>query len=274
MTTRMTLRKTLTAATFAAALIGAGAVTSGAFGQDAQSTPVPKTTATSSFTPEQRGDIETIIREYMLKNPQLLQEVFNELEKRQAQAENDKHESALKENKDAIFNSPHQVVLGNPKGDVTLVEFFDYNCAYCKHALGDMLTLLKSDPKLRVVLKEFPVLSEGSKEAALIATAVEMQDPSKYLAFHTELLGGRGEANRDRALAVAKDVGLDVAKIKKDMASPEAVARVNESYKLATALGLNGTPSYVVGDKVIVGAVGLDGLRSGINTARCGKATC
>lgn len=274
MTTRKTLRKTLTAAAFAAALIGAGAMTSGAFGQSAQSSAVPKSTPTPSFTPEQRGDIETIIREYMLKNPELLQEVFNELEKRQTQAENAKHESAVKENKDAIFNAPNQVVLGNPKGDVTLVEFFDYNCGYCKHAMGDMLTLLKTDPKLRIVLKEFPVLSEGSKEAALVAAAVQMQDPKKYLAFHTELLGGRGEANRDRALAVAKDVGLDMTKIKKDMASPEAVARVNESYKLATALGLNGTPSYVVGDKVIVGAVGLDGLRSGINTARCGKATC
>lgn len=274
MTTHIPLRKILTAATFAMALVGAGSVTSGAFGQDAQSTAAPKSTPTPSFTPAQRGEIETIIREYMLKNPQLLQEVFNELEKRQAQAESDKHEAALKENADAIFNSPRQTVLGNPKGDVTLVEFFDYNCGYCKRAMGDMLTLLKSDPKLRVVLKEFPVLSEGSKEAALVAAAVEMQDPKKYLAFHTELLGGRGEANRDRALAVAKDVGLDMARIKRDMASPEAVARVNESYKLATALGLNGTPSYVVGDKVLIGAVGLDGLRSGINTARCGKATC
>jgi protein-disulfide isomerase len=175
-----------------------------------------------------------------------------------------------------LFSSPRQVVLGNPAGNVTFVEFFDYNCGYCKRAMDDMLTLLKNDPKLKVVLKEFPVLGPGSVEAARVAVAVRMQDKTgkKYLEFHQKLLGGRGPADQARALAAAKDAGLDMARIEKDMASDEVKATIEESFKLADALGLNGTPSYVVGNDVVVGAVGLNSLKEKVNAARCGKPTC
>jgi protein-disulfide isomerase len=167
-------------------------------------------------------------------------------------------------------------VLGNPNGNVAFVEFFDYNCGYCKRAMDDMLTLLKDDSKLKVVLKEFPVLGPGSVEAAQVAIAVHMQDKTgkKYLEFHQKLLGGRGEADKARALAVAKDIGLDMARLDKDIASPEVKATLQESFKLAEALGLNGTPSYVIGDNVVVGAVGLDALKEKVNTSRCGKPSC
>ena len=146
-----------------------------------------------------------------------------ELTKRQAAAEAEKHEASIAKNADAIFNSPRGVMLGNKDGDVTFVEFFDYNCGYCKRAMADMLDLMKNDPKLKVVLKEFPVLSEGSVEAAKVAVAVRMQDPTgkKYLDFHQKLLGGRGPADKARAMAAAKDAGLDTARIEKDLASPE-----------------------------------------------------
>ena len=110
-------------------------------------------------------------------------------------------------------------MLGNPQGDVTFVEFFDYNCGYCKRAMTDMLDLMKNDPKLKVVLKEFPVLGPGSVEAAQVAVAVRMQDKTgkKYLEFHQKLLGGRGQADKARALAAAKEVGLDMARLEKDM---------------------------------------------------------
>jgi protein-disulfide isomerase len=139
-----------------------------------------------------------------------------------------------------------------------------------------MLTLLKSDPNLRVVLKEFPVLGPGSVEAAKVAVAARMQDKTgkKYLDFHQRLLGGRGQADQAHALAAAKEAGFDVAKIEKDINSPEIKATLDESFKLAEALGLNGTPSYVVGKDVVVGAVGLDALKEKINTNRCGKPTC
>ena len=223
-----------------------------------------------TFSEPQRGEIEKIIKEYLLKHPEVLQEAMAELEKRQAVAEAEKARSAVKNHSEAIFNSPRQVTLGNPQGDVTFVEFFDYNCGYCKRALDDMNALMAKDPKLKVVLKEFPVLGPGSTEAAKVAVAVRMQDKTgkKYLEFHQKLLTGRGQADRARALAVAKEVGLDMARLEKDLKSDEIDATLAESMKLAEALGLNGTPSYVIGNDVVVGAVGLAKLGEKIQAAR------
>ncbi|MDT3686336.1 MAG: DsbA family protein [Pseudorhodoplanes sp.] len=229
-----------------------------------------------NFNPAQRAEIEAIIKNYLLKNPEVLQDVMQELEKRQAIAETEKAKGAIAANKEAIFNSPRQVTLGNPKGDVTMVEFFDYNCGYCKRAMADMMDLLKTDPNLKIVLKEFPVLGEGSVQAAQVAAALSLQDKSgkKYLDFHQKLLGSRGQADKTRALAAAKEAGADMARLEKDMNSPEVRAALEESFKLAETLGLNGTPSYVINDDVVIGAVGLASLKEKINTARCGKATC
>jgi protein-disulfide isomerase len=234
----------------------------------------PVAAPAQSFTDTQRSDIEVIVKNYLISHPEVLEEAMNELSKRQAADEAAKHEASVAKNAEEIFNSPRGVVLGNKDGDVTFVEFFDYNCGYCKRAMADMLDLLKNDTKLKVVLKEFPVLSEGSVEAAKVAVAVRMQDPKKYLDFHTKLLGGHGPADKARALAAAKDVGLDMARIDKDLASPEVKATIEENFKLAEDMGLNGTPSYVIGKQIVVGAVGLDGLKEKIGIARCGKAQC
>ncbi len=236
----------------------------------------PRIASADEFSSPQRGEIERIVREYLVAHPEVLQEAMVELDKRQTAAEADKHKAAVKDNASALYSSPRQVVLGNPQGNVTFVEFFDYNCGYCKRAMSDMLTLLKDDPKLKVVLKEFPVLGPGSVEAARVAVAVRMQDKTgqKYLEFHQKLLGGRGQADQAHALAAAKDVGMDMARINKDMNSPEVKTTLEENLKLAEALGLNGTPSYVIGSDVVVGAVGLPALEEKINTARCGKAAC
>ncbi len=229
-----------------------------------------------NFSDGQRGEIEQIVKRYLLAHPEVLEEVSAELSKRQATAEALKHEAAVTESADAIFNSPRGVTLGNKDGDVTFVEFFDYNCGYCKRAMIDMLELLKSDPKLKVVLKEFPVLGQSSVEAAQVAVAARMQDPTgkKYLDFHQKLLGGRGQADKARALAAAKEAGFDIARIEKDMTSAEVRATLEENFRLAESMGMNGTPSYVIGKQVIVGAVGLGNLKEKINTARCGKASC
>jgi protein-disulfide isomerase len=229
-----------------------------------------------TFSDGQRGEIETIVKNYLISHPEVLEDAMNELNKRQAAAEEEKHLASITQNSDTIFNSPRNVTLGNKNGDVTFVEFFDYNCGYCKRAMTDMLDLMKADPKLKVVLKEFPVLGDGSVEAAKVAVAVRMQDPggAKYLDFHQRLLGGRGPADKARALAAAKEAGLDVARIEKDMASPEARATIDENFKLAESMGMNGTPSYVIGKQVVVGAIGVEGLKEKIGIARCGKATC
>src|SRR4051812_10739939 len=236
----------------------------------------PAIASAQSFSESQRGEIEKIVRDYLLAHPEVLEDVSAELSKRQTAAEAQKHEAAVASNAQAIFSSPRGVTIGNKDGDVAFVEFFDYNCGYCKRAMTDMLELMKSDSRLRVVLKEFPVLGPGSVEAAQVAVAVRMQDPGgkKYLDFHQKLLGGRGQADKARALAAAKEAGADMAKLEKDLASPEVRATLEENYKLAEAMGMNGTPSYVIGKQVVVGAVGVDTLREKIGVARCGKATC
>ncbi len=236
----------------------------------------PQTARAAEFNATQRGEIEKIVREYLIAHPEVLQEAMAELEKKQSALDAEKHKAAVKTHAQLLFSSPRQVNLGNPQGNVTFVEFFDYNCGYCKRAMEDMMALMKSDPKLKVVLKEFPVLGQGSMEAAQVAVAVNMQDKSgkKYLEFHQRLLSGRGQVDRARALTVARELGLDMGRLEKDMNSAEAKATLQESFKLAEALGLNGTPSYVIGDQVVIGAVGLSALQEKINTSRCGKATC
>jgi protein-disulfide isomerase len=232
--------------------------------------PVLTPAKAETFSADQREEIGTIIKDYLLAHPEVMQDVMSELEKHQQAAEAEKHRTAVTENKATLFSSPHQVVLGNPQGKVTMVEFFDYNCGYCKRALPDMLDLLKTNTDLKFVLKEFPVLGEGSVEAARVAVAARMQDTTgkKYLEFHQKLLGGRGPADKMRALAVAKEVGFDMARIERDMGSDEVKKTIDEDMKLADALGVNGTPSYVVGDEVVIGAVGLDALREKLKAER------
>jgi protein-disulfide isomerase len=229
----------------------------------------PAAARAQSFNDQQKGELGSIIREYLVQHPEVLQEAMAELEKRQAAAEAEKAKAAVKNNAQTLFDSSRQVVVGNAQGDVTLVEFFDYNCGYCKRALTDLTDLMKDDSKLRVVLKEFPVLGPGSQEAAQVAIAARMQDKSgkKYFDFHQRLLGGRGPADRARALAAAKDAGFD-------MARPAVKATIEENMKLAEQLGLNGTPSYVVGSDVVVGAVGLEALKGKVKAARCTTASC
>jgi protein-disulfide isomerase len=215
-----------------------------------------------SFSTDQRHEIENIVKEYLIAHPEVLQDAQAALDKRQQEAQAQKAHEAINKDRATLFNSPHQVVLGNPNGKVTMVEFFDYNCPHCKDAVPDMLTLMKKNPELRFVLKEFPILAQGSVDAAHVAVAVRMQDPSgeKYLAFHQKLFSTRGMVDQERALAAAKDVGCDMARIEKDMKSPEVQATIDEDMKLADAIGVDGTPSYVIGDQLIVGAIGFDKL--------------
>src|ERR1700710_2765504 len=233
----------------------------------------PLPASAQSFSDTQRGDIESIVRNYLIAHPEVLEEAMAELSKRQSVAEAEKHEAGVSKNADAIFNSPRSVMLGNKDGDVTFVEFFDYNCGYCKRAMADMMELMKADPKLKVVLKEFPVLGPGSVEAAQVAVAVRMQDPTgkKYLDFHQKLLGGKGKADKARSLAAAKEAGLDMAKLDKHLASPEVRATLEENFKLAEDMGMNGTPSYVIGKQVVIGAVGVDNLKEKTRSPRGGR---
>ena len=236
----------------------------------------PAGRAQSAFDAQQRQAIEQIVKDYLIKNPEVLQEAITELERRQQQEQKSAQVVALKEEREKLLNSPRSIVAGNPSGDVTLVEFFDYNCGYCKRALSDIKALMKVDPKLRVVLKDFPVLGPESVEASRVGLAVKQQiKGDKLFEYHTKLMETRGRVNGERALAVAREMGLDVDRLKKDMDSPEVRDTLQENVGLGDRLGLSGTPAFVVGDEIIGGAVGLEPLRQTIAGVRqCGKATC
>jgi protein-disulfide isomerase len=228
------------------------------------------------FSAQQKQQIEGIVRDYLLTNPEILRDAYAALEAKQARAEAEQRSGALKTYADMLTKSPYQATVGNPNGKVTLVEFFDYNCGYCKQALPDLTRLMKEDGDLRVVLKDFPVLGPGSVEAAQVAIAVKKQlQGEKFWAFHVKLLGTRGQVGKAQALAAARDSGADMDKLAKDMEGPDIQATLQESAKLADALSLTGTPTYVVGDEVVVGAVGYAQIRGRLdNVRKCGKASC
>lgn len=228
------------------------------------------------FNEQQKQAIGDVVRDYLLKNPELLAEVIGELEKRQAEAQRTAQASAVQETQQTLLNAPHSFVAGNPSGDVTLVEFFDYNCGYCKKALADLQTLMKSDPKLRVVLKDFPVLGPDSVEASRVALAVKNQlEGQKLFDYHVKVLETRGRVNGERAMAAAKEMGVDIAKLKKDMESPEQRTALQENMALGDKLNLTGTPAFIIGEVVIPGAVGIEPLKQVVDNVRsCGKAVC
>jgi len=230
--------------------------------------------AITQFDGKQQLEIETIIKDYLMKHPEVIRDAMDELQRRQEAEAAAAQASAISDNKDQLFSSKRQVVLGNPAGDVTLVEFFDYNCTYCKRAHADMLKLIESDKNLKVVLKEFPVLGEGSVEAAQVGAAVNIVAPERYGEFHDKLINERGQVNGARALAVVAEIGLDKDAIKKAMNSPEARASLQESFDLGNRLALSGTPSYVTPKEVIVGAVGFETLKQKLDEARCAAANC
>jgi protein-disulfide isomerase len=231
---------------------------------------------TPAFDDRQRQAIGEIVRDYLVKNPEVLQEALAELERRTEEAQKAAQADALQIEWEKLHNSGRDYVIGNPRGDVTLVEFLDYNCGYCKKAVGDIKVLVKSDPKLRVVLKDFPVLGPGSVEASRVALAAKPQlKDDKLYEYHTRLMDVRGPVNGERAKTLAREMGLDMARLERDLAGGEGTAAIQENVALGDKLGLTGTPAFIIGEEIIPGAVGVEPLRrSVVNMRSCGKATC
>ena len=223
-----------------------------------------------------RAAVEAIVKDYLIQHPEVIEDAMNALQEKRASAEAERQKKAVSENFDGLVNAPQNAVLGNPDGDVTLVEFFDYNCGYCKRGFTDLLKLLDADKKLKVVLRDYPILSPGSIEAASVALAVKQQlKGEKFLAFHRELLLSRGTIGKDRALEVAKDLGLDMGQIDKVVAAQDTRRQLGENLKLGDSLGITGTPSYVLGSEVVAGAVGYDTLKAKVDALRkCGQTVC
>jgi protein-disulfide isomerase len=212
----------------------------------------PKPPVAATFSPDQKKEIEQIIKSYLVANPEIFVDIQNALEEKMEKEQAQKLKVAIAENASEIYRAKEASVVGNPDGVVTVVEFFDYNCGYCKHGLKDVMKLVETDPKARVVFKELPILSKGSEEASRVALAAQKQ--GKYWELHKAMLSAKGQMNEAAALQIAEKLGLDMDKLKKDMASPEVKAEIEKAAALAKKLGVNGTPHFLIGDRAVAGA--------------------
>lgn len=215
-----------------------------------------------------RVGIENIIRDYLVKNPELLIDMQQALEDKQREAQRVANLEAIDGARDTIFNAAYDGVVGNPAGKTTIVEFYDYNCGYCKRAQEDMLALTSADPDLRFVLKEFPILGPDSSKAHVVSMAVHRLMPEKFGDFHNQLIGGQGRATEEAAIRIALSLGADEAGLREEMKNPAIAQAFNETYELANKLAITGTPSYVVGDEVVFGALGQELLAQKIAETR------
>ena len=217
---------------------------------------------------EQRQAIEGIIHDYLLHNPDVLIEALRGAEERLNHEADANATKVLSDRRSEIFDDPATPVGGNPRGDVTIVEFFDYRCPYCKQVLPSLQALLKEDRKLRFLYKEMPVLGPQSVTAAHAALAAQRQ--GKYEAFHTAMMATKGQITEETVYKVAGSVGLDVDRLKQDMKAPEIEQALKANLALASALNIHGTPGFIIGDHIVPGAIDLDSLKSMVADARKG----
>lgn len=208
-----------------------------------------------------RGEVEKIVREYLVSNPEILNDMLSELKRRESAGAEERARVAITSNKDALYNDGYSYVAGNPNGDVVMVEFFDYRCGYCRKVRDDVLTLLKDDGNVRIVMKEFPILGETSREAARAAIASKKQGDDKYWAFHNALLGTEG-LDSAAIYDVAAGQGIDVARLKEDMKSAEVEDIIARNHALGEKIGVDGTPAFIIGETLYPGALGADELKS------------
>lgn len=257
--------KTILLSTVGTAL--ALAVIAGGFTAGRVSAAEPALQAASGASATDRQEIEAIVRDYLVKNPEILMEMQTALEAKQNQAQQAAAQQAIQSSRKEIFNADYDGVVGNPQGKVTIVEFYDYNCGYCKHAQQDMQALTAANPDLRFVLKEFPILGPDSQKAHVVSMAFRKLMPEKYGEFHNRLLGGEGRAGEASAMKIALALGADEAALRKEMKNPAIMEAFSKTYDLANRLNITGTPSYVIGNEVVFGALGQEVLAEKIAAA-------
>ena len=222
----------------------------------------------TEITPERRQAIEAIIHDYLMQNPDVLIEALRAAEDKANRDADAKAALVLKDRRDEVFDDPATPVGGNPQGDVTIVEFFDYRCPYCKQVQPSLQALLDQDHNLRFIYKEIPVLGAPSVTAAHAALAARLQ--GKYEAFHAAMMAIKGQITDDVVYQVAGSVGLDVDRLKRDMAAPEIDQALKANLALAKALDIRGTPGFIIGDHIVPGAIDLDALKDLVADARKG----
>ncbi|MEM7709654.1 MAG: DsbA family protein [Pseudomonadota bacterium] len=211
-------------------------------------------------------EVKQLALQAILENPEIVMEAVAILQSREAAEAEEAAQASLSDNRDLLERDPNAPVFGNPDGDVTVVEFFDYNCPYCRRVGPEVDALLATDDNIRVVYREFPILGEGSTFAARAALAAREQ--GLYPEMHEALMAASGRVDERAVMQVAADVGLDVDKLRVDMDAPAVQAHINTTLQLAASLGFNGTPAFVVGDATAPGLLDTDQLRDLVAAAR------
>jgi protein-disulfide isomerase len=220
----------------------------------------------SAFTPAQRDEMKTLVRDYLLENPEVIADAIGKLQEKEEAKKDQQRIGLINERKDELLTPKEQTIIGNLQGDVTIVEFFDYNCGYCKSMFVDLMQVMKSDGKIRVVAKEFPILGPQSITATKAALAARNQ--RKYSEFHQALMTYKGSLSEAAINNIAKGLGLNVEKLQEDMKDAEFDKIISKNRELAQALGITGTPAMLIGDTFVGGAVDKDRLIELVAAAR------
>lgn len=221
--------------------------------------------AEGTFSAAQKEEIGKIVREYLLENPSIVFEAADKYKQQQEEEMAKKAEASIKDHIEYLTRADAPSA-GNPKGDVTIVEFFDYNCGYCRKALEDLQTLIKNDPNVRVVFSEMPILGPTSRTAALWALAANKQ--GKYFEFHTAVMHHKGLKEEAELEKLAQNVGLDIKKLKEDVKSEDIIAMLEKDIEVGRSIGVQGTPAFIIGTSFVPGYIGEEGLKKAVAEAR------
>ncbi len=226
----------------------------------------PNARAEEPFSAAEAEAVREIVRDLLQSNPELVVEALQSFEERQRLAAQERQSAAVAENADLLEGAPGDPILGAADGDVVVVEFFDYNCGYCRQVAGPLRQAIEADGSIKLVMKEWPILGPPSYFAARAALAAERQ--GLYEEFHFAVMQAKERVDEEMVLAVAESVGLDMAQLRADMLSREIDAKLQETYDLAEALGITGTPAFVIGDEVVPGAITMARLQQIVAEAR------
>lgn len=226
--------------------------------------------AADALSAAEREQVEQLVHDYIMKNPRVMLESLHAYDAQQQQAAQKDSQTAVAASLAKIERDPSSPVAGNPKGDVTVVEFFDYRCGYCRKVVSAVRELLKTDDNVRFVFKELPILGPDSVTASRLALAAWTIAPEKYMAFHQALMDSRGDLTEARVLEIATKTGIDAGKLKAASASPDVTAAIEKNNELAQSLRIQGTPAFIVGGKLVPGAVDVETLRELVKAARSG----
>lgn len=232
----------------------------------AQALPAAAQQSAAEMAPAERAAVEEVVREYLLAHPELIVEAIQTLEQRERAAADLRQQQALAQSMSELQDDVNAPVLGDPEGDVVVVEFFDYQCGYCKSVAAGLQQEVAADGDIKLVMKEFPILGAASVTAAKAALAAGRQ--GKYEAFHWAMMEHKGGLDEATVMAVAGQVGLNLERLKADMADPEIEELLAANYALAEKLDIRGTPAFVIGDRLVPGALSMSQFRQLVEQAR------